>query len=247
MTDTVQVDEIRRIDRKQAPALATAEYRRFVDLLRSLEADEWGKPTECAGWDVRAMVAHVLGAAEANTVRSSMREMRRGKKAASEIGGELVDGINAVQVRDRAGVVPGELVARLAQAAPKAVEFRRRTPLPMRLMRVPAPFVGKITMGYLVDVVYTRDVWMHRVDVARATGAELVLTPDHDGRLVADVVAEWAERHGRPFTLVLEGPAGGAYAKGSGGEDLRLDAVEFCRVVSGRGAGAGLLDTKVVF
>src|SRR6266702_7610912 len=195
MTDTVQVEEIRRIDRKQAPAVATGEYRRFADLLRGLEADEWGKPTECPGWDVRTMVAHVLGAAEANTIRKSMREMRRGKKAATEIGGELVDGMNEVQISDRAGVAPSELVARLEQAAPKAIEFRRRTPAPMRLMRVPAPFVGKITMGYLVDVVYTRDVWMHRVDVTRATGADLVLSAVHDGCIVADVVAEWADRH----------------------------------------------------
>ena len=247
MTDTVQVDQIRRIDKRQAPAVATAEYRRFADLLRGLEADEWTKPTDCPGWDVRTMVAHVVGAAEANTVRKSLRETRRGKKVATEIGGELVDGMNEVQIRDRAGVPPNELVARLEQAAPTAIEFRRRIPGPMRLMRIPAPFVGKITMGYLVDVVYTRDVWMHRVDVARATGAELVLTAKHDGRVVADAVAEWADRHGKPFTLVLEGPAGGAYAKGSGGEELRLDAVEFCRIVSGRGAGAGLLETKVVF
>ena len=225
MTDTVQVDEIRRIDKRQAPAVATAEYRRFADLLRGLEADEWTKPTDCPGWDVRTMVAQV----------------------AKEIGGELVDGMNEVQIRDRAGVAPSELLARLEQSASKAIEFRRRTPAPMRLMRIPAPFVGKITMGFLVDVVYTRDVWMHRVDVARATGAELVLTAEHDGRVVADAVAEWADRHGKPFTLVLEGPAGGAYAKGSGGDELRLDAVEFCRIVSGRGAGAGLLETKVVF
>ena len=31
-------------------------------------------------------------------------------------------------------------------------------------------------MGYLVDVILTRDTWMHRVDVSRATGRALVLT-----------------------------------------------------------------------
>ncbi len=64
-------------------------------------------------------------------------------------------------------------------------------------------------MGYLLDVILTRDPWMHRVDIARATGRDLVLTPEHDGRIVADVVAEWARRHGQPFTLTLTGPAGG--------------------------------------
>ena len=31
------------------------------------------------------------------------------------------------------------------------------------------------------------------------------LTAGHDGRLVADVVTEWARRHGQPFTLTLTG------------------------------------------
>ena len=88
---------------------------------------------------------------------------------------------------------------------------------------------------------------MHRVDIARATGHTLELTPGHDGRLIADVVAEWARRHGRPFTLTLEGPAGGVFTSGVGGEAIAFDAVEFCRILSGRGAGTGLLTQEVPF
>jgi hypothetical protein len=75
----------------------------------------------------------------------------------------------------------------------------------------------------------------------------VVLTAEHDGQLVADVVAEWALRHGRPYRLHLTGPAGGTWSTGSGGPDLELDAVEFCRVLSGRGAGSGLLAQQVPF
>lgn len=39
---------------------------------------------------------------------------------------------------------------------------------------------------------------MHRIDISRATGRPLTLTADHDGVLVADVVHEWAGRHGTP-------------------------------------------------
>ena len=88
---------------------------------------------------------------------------------------------------------------------------------------------------------------MHRADVARATGRQLVLTPGHDGRIVADVVAEWAGRHGQPFTLRLDGPAGGTFTEGTGGPDYELDAIEFCRVISGRGTGDGLLGQFVPF
>lgn len=55
--------------------------------------------------------------------------------------------------------------------------------------------------GYLIDTIMTRDSWMHRIDVARATGAGLLLTADHDGHIVGDVVAEWAGRHGAPYQL----------------------------------------------
>jgi hypothetical protein len=101
--------------------------------------------------------------------------------------------------------------------------------------------------GFLFDTVLTRDTWMHRVDTARATARDLVLTPEHDGVLVADVVAEWAGRHGAPCTLTLTGPAGGTWRFGDGGPELTLDAVEFCRTLSGRAAGEGLLAVEVPF
>jgi uncharacterized cupin superfamily protein len=88
---------------------------------------------------------------------------------------------------------------------------------------------------------------MHRIDLVRATGAEHVLTAEHDGVIVADVVAEWGRRHGRPYTLHLTGPAGGLWSNGSGGQELELDALEFCRILSGRGHGEGLLATEVPF
>jgi hypothetical protein len=103
------------------------------------------------------------------------------------------------------------------------------------------------TFGFLLDVILTRDPWMHRIDIVRATGAHHELTPEHDGVIVADVVAEWAARHGRPCTLRLTGPAGGTFHYGSGGTELELDAVEFCLAVSGRAPAEGLLSTQVPF
>lgn len=73
------------------------------------------------------------------------------------------------------------------------------------------------------------------------------LTADHDGLLVADVVAEWAERDRQPCTLTLTGPVGGSWSFGTGGPDLQLDAVEFCRLLAGRGVADGLLAVEVPF
>ena len=119
-----------------------------------------------------------------------------------------------------------------------------------RTMSVDMPGVHeRWALSYLFDIIFTRDSWMHRVDITRATRHEMMLTPEHDGRIVADVVAEWARRHGKPFRLVLSGPAGGTFTQGSDGDELALDAVEFCRVLAGRDPDAhtGLLTQEVPF
>lgn len=103
------------------------------------------------------------------------------------------------------------------------------------------------TVGYLVDVILTRDPWMHRVDIARATGVPLDLTADHDGVLVDDVVRDWGRRHGRSVTLHLTGPAGGDWVFGTEGPSLEYDAIEFCRLLSGRGDRGAPFDTEVPF
>jgi hypothetical protein len=71
------------------------------------------------------------------------------------------------------------------------------------------------------------------------------LTPDHDGRLVADIVAEWAAIHGEPFELVLDGPAGGTFRQGRDGEHVRLDALDYIRTLTGRRSGTGVLSNPL--
>lgn len=158
-----------------------------------------------------------------------------------------------VQVRERAELTPDEVVARLATAAPKAVRARTRLPAFLRehvTMAVDGPVFEKWKLGYLVDTVYLRDLWMHRIDLARAVGGTFEPTAGHDGRIVADVVAEWARRHGKPFHLELTGDAGGTYVhrpSAPHAEHLSLDAVEFTRTLAGRAPASGLLTTVVPF
>jgi hypothetical protein len=66
------------------------------------------------------------------------------------------------------------------------------------------------------------------------------LDHDHDGRLVADIVREWAELHGEPFDLHLTGTAGGTFSQGEGGEHVEMDALDFIRILAGRLPGAGV-------
>src|SRR3954462_361129 len=210
---------------------AADEYDRLVGLLRSLDDNDWGRPTDCTEWDVRQMVAHLVGAAESNArVPEFLRQAQLGRKVRN--GRPLVDGINDVQVRERADHAPARLTDDLADAGRRGVRARRRLPAPLRALPLPfGPPLGTKPLGHLMDRIYTRDAWMHRVDLARATGRPLELTGDPDGRIVADVVAEWARGHGQPYRLTLTGPAGGSWSAGAGGEQLTLDAGEFWRIL----------------
>ncbi len=233
----------------EAMGLAGTEFDRMVDLLRALRADEWAAETVCNLWNVRAMVAHVVGMADA---QASFRQFAHDFGAARKrSGGAMIDALNASQVGDRVDMTPAQLVDRLASVAPKAVRSRRRTPAVMRTLvrfKQDPPFeTERWPYGFLVDTIFTRDTWVHRLDISRATGREMTITQQHDGRIVAGVVAEWAHRHGKLFTLRLSGAAGGSWHAGDGGELIELDALEFCWTVAGRAKGGGLLATPVPF
>ncbi len=245
----VRVEDIAPINHREAMALAETEYKRFTDMLQQLKPGDWSNQTVCTDWNVRQLVAHVLGFAESNaSFRVFVSGMRRGKKRAAEKGYDhFIHGMNEVQVEEREHLTSTELVGCWSEIWPKALEGRRRFPPFMRLVPVEfGPPIGKKPMGsYLMDLVFTRDTWMHRVDVCRAAGLDPVVTPDHDGRLIEDMVAEWARIHRIAFTLHLEGPAGGTFVSGSGGDELSIDAIEWICTLSGRGTGTGLLEKKL--
>ena len=249
---TTDISDISPITRAEAEPLAAEEYARLVAQLRSLADDDWAKPTDCPLWDVRAMAGHNVGMmADFASFRSLMRRMVTASRAARRTGVPMIDAMTAMQVSDTAGLAPIDLIARAEQYGPRAARWRTNAPALFRMLPMKETVGGVAEtwrMAYLLDTILTRDPWMHRVDIARATGRDLVLTAEHDGRIVADVVAEWARRHGRPFALTLTGPAGGEYVGGAGGGDrLALDAVEFCRILSGRASGDGLLTQEVPF
>ena len=237
------------IPRPAAMELAANEYERMVALLRRLPPEAWTARTDCPAWDVRQMAAHLLGMVE---MAASLRDQRRQMRLARARGGPFLDALTGLQVDERDDMTPAQIIDRYAARSPKAVAGRRRTPGFIRNRRVPVPQVvdGREepwTIGFLVDVILTRDPWMHRIDIARATGVDNPLTAEHDGVLVADVVAEWAARHGRAYELHLTGPAGGTWSAGTAGPAYELDAVDFCRMVSGRAPAEGLLSTQVPF
>jgi uncharacterized protein (TIGR03083 family) len=250
MTSTpTDVTSIERIAHDEAMAITAVENRKFADLLRSLDGDDWAKPTACELWDVRAMAAHVVGAAAAQiSPREFLRQVRAGKPVVTEIGAQYWwDGMNEIQVRERASLTTDELIAEWVTNSEKARAARAKLPrliARLPLLNLPAP-VGRQPLAYLFDIGFTRDVWAHRIDIATATGHPMDLDADHDGRIVADIVAEWATTHGEPFTLELTGPAGGSYTADGGGEAITVGALDFITILAERAEGPGVLRHKL--
>lgn len=240
----------RPVDHDEAMHLAAVEYDRLLDVVDALRPDDYDRPTDCVGWNVRAILGHLLGMLELN---ADPAEQRRQSVAAGEIaarsGGLRIDALTALQVREHAHLSPAELTEALHRSAPAALAARRAATPEQRAQPAPTSIPGERnwTVGYLLDVIHTRDPWMHRVDISRAMGMAMALTADHDGRIVADVVGDWAGRHAQPYRLVLTGPAGGAFRAGDDAPECRVEAVEFCRILSGRAQANGLFATAVPF
>jgi uncharacterized protein (TIGR03083 family) len=244
------VEQIPSLEHEEAMRLAQTEDQRLIELVEALTPEDFTRPTDCIGWDVTAVLSHLLGMLEHNAdpAEAARQSTAAGQRAAAS--GEMwINALTALQVAEHARLSPAQLAEAVQAAVPRSLAARRRaTPEQCAMtFNTGPPDDEEWTYGYLIDVIHTRDPWMHRIDICRATGIGLTLTPDHDGRIVADVVAEWARRHGQPFTLILDGPAGGNYTHGTGGPQLQLDAVQFCCLLSGRGTGDGLLAQQVPF
>ena len=227
--------------------VATEEIDALLTLLGELRPTDWQLPTDCRGWTVWDIAAHVAGACEdSKRIRVFLRHSRTASRRYRDM--PWLDAVNQVQIDDRTDRTADELRAELATLGPAAVRARRRMPALIR--RTPVPKKGMLPAGskvsYLVDVIYTRDIWMHRVDIARATGRSLATTKS-SREVVAQVVRDLATAWSGPaFTLELTGHGAGGWQVGDGNPVAMVaaDSVEACRLLSGRPALPGVFATS---
>jgi uncharacterized protein (TIGR03083 family) len=221
--------------------VATAELEAELALLGILEGQDWSRPTDCVGWDVHDLTAHLVGEYE-EIIRPwvLLRRLRKGHRRYPRLS--RLDAHNQQQINELGDQSGPELIAALARLAPKAIRARRRLPGPLRRLPVARLFPEEARrlpdagLGYLLDVIMLRDVWMHRVDLARATRRPLALG-EHDREVVAQVVRDVGRCWNGPSVLLeLTGPAGGRWRLGNDGPatTVRADAVGYLRAVSGR-------------
>jgi len=64
MKSSTTTPEFIPIQRSEAMDLAETAYARLADVLEGIRDDQWQLPTDCAGWTVRDMAGHILGACD---------------------------------------------------------------------------------------------------------------------------------------------------------------------------------------
>jgi uncharacterized protein (TIGR03083 family) len=230
------------ISRAEVQSLGLTTLERFITLAESLSPEEWNRPTMCTAWRAREILAHQAGSYTAYT---TFKQWLHNYGQRPRPGQLPEDVTNALQVADRAGHTPAEMMAELRAAGPIAIANRASVPGLFRLIRIPRP-TGTLALSHLLDVIHSRDTWMHRLDLARATGRDFVQTAEHDGRIVAlvirDVVEQWEPLlAGQTVTLRLTGVAGGEWRFGPSAAPaltLTMDALEFNIFASGRMSAA---------
>jgi uncharacterized protein (TIGR03083 family) len=241
--------EIPPLTHAEAGTLAQTEYERVLSLLEQVEGAEWAQPTYCTAWNVRQMVAHLAGSVTGSTTLAEFLRQNVTNPHLKEVS-DPVDAINRLQLDERAARTPAELVEEFRCNGQIAVDNRRNLPWLLRQVHLPMGTLGFAPIEYLTDTIYVRDQWMHRYDICAATGNRMVVTPEHDGRIVALVIrdiakklkASWAQH---PVTLHLSGEISGTYCFGSSATAacrLDLDFFDFNLRASGRITAAEALN-----
>jgi uncharacterized protein (TIGR03083 family) len=230
----------------EAQRLSLALADRFVALLSELTPQQWETVTSCDPWTVKDIAAHLLGWADAICSPRAMAAQARLAFARRKRLGGIVDAQNDVQVEAARSQSPAEILERLRVMLPKAARVRRRVGGTLRYFPAYMSFLGgAINVGYLMNVIFLRDLLVHALDVAHATGrgAELGAA---EARVIADMVKDWARRTGADATIELAGPAGGTFVAGNGGRaSITADAGAFAWLLAGRAAESPVIEGDV--
>lgn len=231
------------VDPTDAAAVGHAEGHAALALLRQLGEKDWRRPTDCTEWDVRALISHLVGQCEDGIRLSTLlrREVQARRRHRDRAG---VDAHMAVQIDDHRAAAGPDLVDRFATLWPRAVHAREHRSATLRRISINLGIPGtpRVRLAYLLDVIYNRDLWMHRVDLARATDRPFV-AGEHDHHVVAQAVRDLANGWRQaPVALELTGPAGGSWLVGYGepAAVVRIDAVAYMRALAGRDTNAAI-------
>lgn len=209
-SQTIQnASDIPYIKADESYRLLSVELERFLSCLEMLGADDWSKPTACTAWSIRDMVAHQAGGYASGTGYGEMFRQYRSKPKQGQLP---EDAVNEFQLMERAKKSPAELIAELRQVGPAAIQKWAYQFRIAKLISIPHPVPGMLSLRHLMWVIHSRDTWMHRLDICRAANLPFHQTLEHDGRIVELVMRDTAKAlssklNERAITIDLSGIA----------------------------------------
>ncbi|MGW5641298.1 maleylpyruvate isomerase family mycothiol-dependent enzyme [Saccharopolyspora sp. NPDC003752] len=237
MTTIVRAHDVARTEHAHAAEVLRPEVEAMRALLGELSAEEWLMTTDCPRWSVRDVVAHVLGNAEV-ALAPDLLVLRAREGALRYPRLYRLDAMNEMAVdawRDRQA---GELAAEFAPLWRQVIRALPGMTESVRGQTFDTGYPGMlpVAMGYVVDVVLARDMWMHRVDICRATGRAFT-AHEHDRGVVEQVLRDLDDAWtGPPLVLELTGVVSGGWQIGADAPvaTVRGDAIGVLRMFSGR-------------
>ena len=237
-TEGFDTSAIPYVTADEAYTLLNTELERFLAVVELLAPTDWAKPTACTEWNVRQVLAHQAGGFAGG---ASIKELLHQLSSRPKHGQLPEDAINIIQQRDRAAKSPAELIAEVRKMGPAAVKNWAYGFQLLKPFSIPHAVAGKLSLRHLMWVTHSRDTWMHRLDICRATGQSFKQTAGHDGRIAELVMRDVADgmsrqREAPVLNFELTGIAGGTWKIGEGepAATIRMDALEFNIFASGR-------------
>jgi uncharacterized protein (TIGR03083 family) len=210
------------LGREEAIAGLQAEYVAFGDLVRSLDDQQWEKPSRCAGWTAGDVARHVVGTATdvANGVVGTHTPEEEVAERKDRTPAQIVDELDAA-LGTLANL--GAIIDDNAWNGP--------SPVPDLTMRQ-----GILTLFY--------DLYVHADDIRVAVGL-----PTAGAALGLDASVEYLaeqleQRNWGPATLALDGMEKADI--GGGGDPVTGDPKQFVLAATGRADPSSLgLDQTV--
>ena len=154
------------IERPTAMRLAKTEYQRITDAVDALQSEDWSRPTDCTAWDVRQLVAHIVGQTNLFSTPLELVRQTRAAKARQQPGQAEVDALTALQVEERQHLGPEELRAELHRVGPRGASGRcsstayaavsASTAAPVDAAVFPASYAAGVYRGRRLSTAYRR-------------------------------------------------------------------------------------------
>jgi len=194
----------------------TQELDNFAALVRSLDDEQWAKPSRCSGWTVADVAAHLTG---------GMTDVVNGR-----LEGLGTPEVTERQVVERRGLSPAEIADELENDRKLTADLLGTFDDAAWAGPVPGGIARNIGNG--VEALWY-DAYLHADDIRAAIGQPSVATGPGLEASISHLAAILEDQKWGPATLALDGVAEYGIGEGSG-KRITGDAFEFVKVATGR-------------